>query len=273
MRACHSQKVQLRTNIELIWEYYLASQSPLVLLFDQSVAEMKQRLQLLADDSSDLQIEMSSDQSFSSARLQQGSVGFDIVWTQERPVLSGYRSVFLGILVPRKLTLLSISLTEDLAGGERVTPIAKALLVFGARIARQLSARAVMWTPAKIISDPVFFAENVENYAKGEIFPVLVTVDFDYEDNERKLRSAGLAWFSGQEIELSGGGLHGQDLVRRAVRLVHDIGTNGAVVAYQLVPDIDAEKVIELAPTPESNVLRCQICYKTDDTIQNISLL
>jgi hypothetical protein len=250
----------------------LASLAPLVLLFDQPLAEMKQKLRLLVDGSSDLAIEMASDQSFSSAKVQQGSVGFDIAWSHEQPVLSGYRSVFFGTLMPGKSTLLSVKLSEDLAGGERVAPIARALLVFGARIARQLSAQAVMWTPAKIISDPTFFAENVENYARGEIFPVLVTVDFDYEDAERKLLSTGLEWFAGQEIELGGSGLQGQDLVRRAVRLVHDISTNGAVDTHQRIPDIDADKLIELTPQPENNVLRCEILSKMDETIQVTSV-
>lgn len=246
----------------------MASLAPLVILFDQPLAEMMQRLRLLVDRSSDLAIEMASEQSSSPAKVQQGSVGFNIVWANEQPVLSGYRSVFLGTFAPEKSTLLAVSLTEDLAGGERVAPIAKALLVFGARIARQLSARAVMWTPAKIISDPIFFAENVENYAKGEIFPVLVTVDFDYEDGERKLLSTGLEWFAGQEIELGGSGLQGQDLVRRAVRLVHDIGTNGAITSHQRVPDLDADKVIEIALQADSNVVRCEIFSKTDDTVR-----
>lgn len=250
----------------------MLSASPLVLLFDKPVLELRQRLQLLADGSSDLQIEMSPDKSFLSAKVQQGSIGFDVVWSEEQPVLSGYRSVFFDTLAPGKSTLLSINLSEDLAGGERVAPVAKALLVFGARIARQFSAQAVMWTPAKIVSDPVFFAENVEKYDRGEVFPVLVTVDFDYEDDEQKLRSAGLAWFSGQEIELGGGGLQGQDLVRRAVRLVHDIGTNGAVGEHQFVPDIDIDKRIELTPLPKSNVLRCEICSRTDEITRVTSI-
>jgi hypothetical protein len=264
--------VSLRTKIELARECDLASLAPLIVLFDQPLSEVKDRLQRLVEDSSDLQIETCSDQSLWSAKVQQGSISFDVVWSEEEPVLSGYRSVFFGPLAPGQSTLLSISLGKDLAGGERVAPVAKALLVFGARIARQLFAQAVMWTPAKIISDPSFFAENVENYAKGEVFPVLVTVDFDYEDEERKLRSSGLEWFSGQEIELAGGGLTGQDLVRRAVRLVHDIATNGAVVAHQLVPDIDVDRVIELTSVPDSNVLRCEICSKTDSTIRVTSV-
>lgn len=255
-----------------MWGHDLSTEEPLVLLFDQPLADLRQQLQLLVDSSSDLAIEMSADQSFLSAKVQQGSVGFDVIWSEAQPVLTGYRSVFFGTLVPEKSVLLSVNLNQDLAGGERVAPIAKALLAFGARIARQLSAKAVMWTPAKIISDPAFFAENVENYAKGEIFPVLVTVDFDYEDEERSLRSSGLAWFSGQEIQLSGGGLQGQDLVRRAVRLVHDIGTNGAVASHQRVPDLDADKLIELTPQPESNVLLCEIFSKTDETARVTSV-
>jgi hypothetical protein len=266
--GCHNKKLSLRTKLELMQDYDLSTEAPLVLLFDQPLADLRHQLQLLVDDSSDLAIEMSSDQSFLSATVQQGSVGFDVIWSEAQPVLSGYRSVFLGTFAPEKSVLLSVNLTQDLAGGESVAPIVKALLVFGARVARQLSAQAVMWTPAKIISAPAFFAENVGNYAKGEIFPVLVTVDFDYADEERTLRTSGLAWFSGQEIELSGGGLHGQDLVRRAVRLVHDIGTNGAVVAHQQVPDLDADKVIDMVLQPDSNVLRCEISSKTDDAVR-----
>ena len=270
--ACHDQKLPLRTKIELVWGHDLSTDAPLILLFDQPLADLRQQLQLLVDNSSDLAIEKSSDQSFLSAKVQQGSVGFDVIWSEAQPVLSGYRSVFFGTVVPEKSVLLSVNLTQDLAGGERVAPIAKALLAFGARIARQLSAKAVIWTPAKIISDPKFFAENVENYVKGEIFPVLVTVDFDYEDDERILRSSGLAWFSGQEIQLSGGGLQGQELVRRAVRLVHDIGTNGAVVSQQRVTDLDADKVIEITFQSESNVLRCKIFSKTDETVRVTSV-
>lgn len=250
----------------------MATEAPLILLFDQPLADMWRQLQLLVDDSSDLAIEMASDQSFLSARVQHGSVGFDVMWSEAQPVLSGYRSVFFGTAVPKKSVLLSVNLSEDLKDGARVAPIAKALLVFGAMIARQLSAKAVMWTPGKIISNPNFFAENVENYAKGEIFPVLVTVDFEYKNEDRALYSSGLAWFSGQEIELSGGGLYGQDLVRRAVRLVHDIGTNGAVITHQRVPDLDADKVIEMTLQPDSNVLFCEILSKTDETVRATSV-
>lgn len=253
-------------------EYELVSSAPLIVMFDQPLSEMKLRFQSLVDASDDLLIEGSTDQSFSSEKIHHGSIGFDIIWSEEEPVLSGYRSVFFNASVSGKSTLLSVSLGENLAGGQLVAPIAKALLVFGARIASQLSAGAVMWTPAKIISNSAFFIENVENYAKGEVFPVLVTVDFDYEENERKLRSSGLAWFAGQEIELSGCDLHGQDLVRRAVRLVHDIATNGAIVLAQQVPDLDADKLIELTPVPDSQILRSEIYAKSDETIRATSV-
>jgi hypothetical protein len=174
----------------------------------------------------------------------------------------------LGPSMPVTVTALSVNLNSDLQGGERVTPIAKVMLAFGARLARELSAVAVMWTPGKIVSDPIFFAENVESYAKGEVFPVLVTVDFDYENDERTLRSIGLAWFSGQEFELRGCDLHGQDLVRRAVRLVHDIGTNGAVSVRQNVPDLNLENVIEMTPTQDGEVLLCEIISKSDSIMR-----
>jgi hypothetical protein len=246
----------------------LTSVAPLVILFNQPLSELKRQFQSLVESSVDLLIEASVDQTNSSLKVQEGSLGFDVDWSDEPPSLSGYRPVFLAPSAPKALSALSIKLNADIAGGERVAPIARAMLAFGARIVRQLSAAAVIWTPAKIVSDPVFFAENVENYANGEVFPVLVTVDFDYADDEYTLHSTGLSWFSGQEIELRGGNLHGQELVRRAVRLVHDIGTNGAVTGAQQVADLDPDKIIDMQPQQQGDVLICEIHSKSDAIVQ-----
>jgi hypothetical protein len=93
----------------------------------------------------------------------------------------------------------------------------------------------------------------------------LAAVDFDYQSDESVLHSAGLSWFSGQEIALQGGGLRGLELARRAVRLIHDIAVNGPVVAHQYVADLDDDFNIELSPpTNDDGVLMCQVRSKSD---------
>jgi len=152
-----------------------------------------------------------------------------------------------------------------LAGGERVAPIAQAFLAFGAKLAGDLSADAVVWNPARLVSEPGFFVETVNDYVGGGAFPVLATVDFEYHENEYRLQSQGLAWFSGQEIALAGAGAQGQELARRAVRLIHDIAVNGPIIMHQYVADLDTDLQIELAPTGEANsILNCHIRSKSD---------
>lgn len=199
-------------------------------------------------------------------RLHQGCLAFRINWSEDAPALSGFRTVFTGPYVPSQCSVLSIDIGDHLKGGQRSPPIAQALLALGAKLAGGLSSKSVKWNPGKLISDTEFFIECVDAYADGGAFPVLVTVDFDFSQDDDQLQSTGLAWFSGQEIILSGNDLRGQDLVRRAVRLVHDIATNGPVFQCQMVPDLDQENRIELVPQTDDSALLCRITSGTEQT-------
>jgi hypothetical protein len=48
-----------------------------------------------------------------------------------------------------------------------------------------------------------------------------------------------------------------QELIRRAIRLAHDLAINGAVEDAQEVADIDPDHVIELRPS--DTLLKCRI--------------
>lgn len=245
----------------------MSSIAPLQLLFEQPLDEVKQRFEALVESDAELAIEQQLHKSAKTLTLNKNPLGFTIGWAREKIRLSGYRAVFIEPQIAEPVTIMSIDLGPHIAGGERVQPIAKALLGLGADIAEKLSAIAVVWNPGKLIADTAFFAENVHAYVDGGVFPVLVTVDFDYLQDETQLNSTGLNWFAGQEIRLSGCGLSGQQLVRRAVRLVHDIATNGPVIMQQAVADLDDDKLLELTPGETDDILHCEIQSKVDAKI------
>lgn len=239
--------------------------APLQLLFRRPLSAVSELLQSMASNNLAMSPDFGRDRSVNSNVMQYGSLGFDVALTETVPSFSGFKAVFFDPQLSEMQCLLSVSLGSHLEGGERTAPVAQAFLAFGAMLAANLSADAVVWNPARLISEPAFYIDAVERYAAGGVFPVLVYVDLDYQNDETLLLSRGLSWFSGQEIALEGNGLRGQELTRRAVRLIHDMAVNGPVAAQQNVPDMDAACLIELNPAKgPDNVLRCHIRSRSD---------
>jgi hypothetical protein len=239
--------------------------APLQILFRSPLALVKEQLQSMTEFAQETIFIPGAESVHNGNAIQQGCLGYDLEWSEHVPDFSGYRAIFFDPQLSKMQTILSLSLGAHLAGGERIAPIAQAFLACGAKLAAFLSADAVVWNPARLVSEPGFFVETVNDYVAGGAFPVLAAVDFEYQDNEYRLQSQGLAWFSGQEIALAGAGAHGQDLARRAVRLIHDIAVNGPVMTHQYVDDLDDDLQIELIPAGDANaVLNCHIHSKSD---------
>jgi hypothetical protein len=152
---------------------------------------------------------------------------------------------------------LTIALGDNLLGGQFVAPIILNLLMLAEKVATGLGANAVAWTPAQLLSDTAYFATTVGDYAKGGAFPVLSTVKLLFSAGT--LQTIGLKWFAGQELELKGEGLSQAEMVRRAVRIVHDIATNGSVLASQDIPDLDQGQFVRLNPSPEGDQVFAEI--------------
>jgi hypothetical protein len=246
----------------------LSVTAPLLLLFDEGLEQVRRRFAALVENSPEYAMEEQIRSSGNFAILNKPPVGFEVGWAHGAVSLSGYRAVFADPPLGKSVTSLSIDFGPHLRAGGRSAPLARELLAVGADLAEKLAANLVVWNPGKLVSKEALFVESVQSYLNGGVFPVLVTVDFDYSSDESELRSTGLMWFSGQEIALAGCGLRGQQLVRRAVRLVHDIATNGAVVMAQKVSDLDDDKLIDLAFEPQSdNLLHCVIRSKLDAKI------
>lgn len=237
---------------------------PLQLLFDIPLLGLLRKFDEMLEAANDLFVDEPRGSSSQSFALRKDGLTFVVSVSDIVPSLSGYRPLFLTNDLTKAVSVISVELGANIAGGEKVPPIAKALLALGTDWSTQLSAIATLWNPAKLVSDPGFFAESVTGYTNGGAFPSLVTVDMEYSEDDGQLSSEGLSWFAGQEIALSGEGLDRRELTRRAVRIVHDLATNGPVLSDQTVPDIDNDKVVELTPNESHTFLCCKIISKTE---------
>jgi hypothetical protein len=242
----------------------LDATAPLQLLFDEPLASIKQKFAYLVEMQTDVFVDGSMGSHSAQIYMQRAGIGYVLTWSEGAPALTGYRPIFTDINASAMMTAVSIDFDADVEGGALVPPIAMALLELGQILATSLSSKAVVWNPAKLVADPIFYSDSVAGYAAGGAFPVLACVDFEYDDAQSMLCSTGLSWFADQEMQLSGAGMERSALTRRAVRLVHDVATNGAIIMQQYVPDLDDDKVIELVPDIESKLLRCEIQSKAD---------
>lgn len=242
----------------------LSDLPPLQLIFEQPVSVIQARLDEFLANNPVYWRDEDRNLHGSVQYIRHGCLSFEIDVSDRAADLAGFRPVFCQSFPSSTASLLAIDLGDGLAGGQRSPPIAASLLAFAATLAEALQCKAVKWNPGQLVSDPAFFIECIENYIENGTFAVLVTVDFEIADNDDILTSRGLSWFSGQEIELSGCGLSGSELVRRAVRLVHDIATKGPVFLRQHVPDLEPDRQIELIPPMAGEILQCRITAKSE---------
>jgi hypothetical protein len=161
---------------------------------------------------------------------------------------------------------IAIGLNGHVRGGERVPPVARALLSVGGVLADHLAADAVFWVPSGILSDARYFSEVADSYAKGGAFPTLPTIHFDYRDEGRVLSTSGLSWFAGQELKLTSRGqaLDKIELMKRAVRLTHDMAVNGPIIDNQVIADLDSNASITLTPNKSVAIVSAEVVLIQD---------
>lgn len=214
---------------------------PLLLLLNCDVATaMRQVSECIADD---LLIHIYSDSPANGPiwRVIYKAVTFGFEVGKVTTDICEYERVFCLGEPSSAASMLSIGLDANLAGGEKTAPIAAALLEIGAYLVRYLTPSVIAWSPGKIATDPTYFSDVVTDYVNGGAFPALAVVRFVFSPDDAAVRTEGLVWFSGQELELTGNGLTKADLARRAVRLIHDIAVNGPISGAEVVPDVTTD--------------------------------
>jgi hypothetical protein len=236
--------------------------APIILLFDAKSDEVMRKFNaLIATDDEILNYEGVASAGPNWRLLYRGAE-FRVSFDANAMNTDGFTKIFCDSDVAVTKSRLTISLGNNLLGGQFVAPIALNLLIFAKNVAMRLGANAVAWTPSQLLSDASYFATTVEEYANGGAFPVLSTVRLQVSDGT--LQTMGLNWFAGQELELKGEGLSQAELVRRAVRIVHDIATNGSLLVSQDIPDLDQGQLVRLNPSLEGDQVYAEIISEMD---------
>ena len=238
----------------------------LLLLFEVSQEEVRSRFDELLSKSTDIDLGQAERSGDSGSVLVFRGLTFQCEWNPKGTLVSERRKVFSTLCDEAVRSVLAVSPHAHIAGGLAVPEIAKVFLQFGAICALTLGAVAVVWRSTALQSSADYFAEVVESYVAGGVFPVLPIVDFAFEESGL-VRSKGLMEFCGQEFELRSDLSDQHELIRRAIRLAHDLATNGAVESSQDVPDLDVSYLMRLAPSDDGKLLHCRIISKTEQIV------
>lgn len=116
-----------------------------------------------------------------------------------------------------------------LAGGEAMIPVVRSEMWLAAQLCELPGVAAVGWSPARALSSPVHFRKAVSAWLDGGVFPGLGLAALN-PTAEGGLESEGLAFFTGQELQLD------PDLAqdkaegaKLALRLMHELVEAGGI--------------------------------------------
>ena len=237
-------------------ENLLKSFGPLRLLVPTAAAETADLLRKAAT-TSDLITISGGEPDQIGCNIQCKGVQLNISVETDAGDISGFKNVFCNIDQNLVGSAVSIQLGNHVEGGDRVAPILKAMLSAAAIIGQITGAFGVMWVPARTISGFDFYVRGVTDYDEGGVFPVLALVNFKKCD-DGNVRSTGLEWLTGQELVAAQSNWSDAELMRRIVRVAHDLAVGGAVTGETELPGIEAGERIILTPDIANRTLKMQ---------------
>lgn len=177
---------------------------------------------------------------YSGASFQCYMADFQTEWRD-------YRAIFCNPDWGSLNSGLAINFGDHVGAGRMSPAVVAHLLELAGHLGEILDAAAVLWNPARILSGFPYFSEAIGQYRAGGAFPVLALVDFTVVASGG-LISNGLSWFSGQELVVESDGLSVTELMRRAVRISHDIAVNGPIETAMEIQGLTEYERIKLTP-------------------------
>lgn len=220
---------------------------PLTLLMGDDPVEVLARLRPLLEADTEFTLPHTGAQHASSFEIVYRGVSLQLAIGAPIEGMAGLKNIFCNLDPASIRSGIDIGLGDHVAGGERVPAILQGLLGLAQILGSSLGAVAVMWHPAQIVSGFGYFSETVSDYLAGGAFPVLAMVNFKGEADET-INSRGLSFLAGQELQIVARGMEQSEMMRRVVRVVHDIATNGPVLEAVKLGGVEPGEVIELQP-------------------------
>ena len=171
--------------------------------------------------------------------------------------IRGFKNIFCNVDEALIGSVISIGLGDHLEGGERVPAVVKGMLSASVIIGQMTDAFAAMWLPANTLSGFDYFARVVREYSEGGVFPVLALVNFKKSADDW-IRSSGLEWLAGQELVVAPSYLSDSELMRRIVRVAHDLAVGGAMTSANELSGLEDDESIMLVPEVGQRILNMQ---------------
>lgn len=127
-----------------------------------------------------------------------------------------------------RLEAVTLRPGPHLVGGGSMLPVTRGLASLAARLSELPGGAAVIWHPARCLSDAKPFRDGVQRWCKGGAFPGLGLVALAVEP-DGALLSEGLTLFIGQELRIEPELALDREAAatRLAVRLLHRLAENG----------------------------------------------
>ena len=237
--------------------------APVTLLIADSAPAVRTALRSLLDNDPEISLAHDDSKEGWAGEVVFRGLSFSVAINAHSMPLTHLKSIFCNLDTALIGCDIDIMLGEHVAGGERVPAIIQGLLGFVSKLGTASNAAATVWHPAKIMSGFPYFAEAVADYLDGGAFPVLAMVNFKAAD-DGLINSTGLAFLAGQELQAISDGLDEQELMRRIVRVVHDVAVNGSVNEPAKLGGIEPDEIIQLQPLPEMGRLLMKVCSTLD---------
>lgn len=148
----------------------------------------------------------------------------------------------------KPLSGIGITLTEHITSGMGNGTINRALLQLARHVGQSIKANSIIWRPAQLHIGFDYFAGAIEHYIAGGPFPVLVQIAIS-ETPDGDLQTSGLSYFAGQEIRMTAPANYApNEVVKRLVRIAHDIATNGKIDEETEVEGFIAGETLFITP-------------------------
>lgn len=234
--------------------------APLTLLLSGSALEAETKLRSLLETDSEISLAHAVLGNGSNFEIVFRGVTFKLAITSNVPDLAGLKRIFCNLDPALVGCAVDLSLGNHVAGGERVPAIIQTMLGAARKSGASLGALGTIWHPADIVSGFSYFSEAVADYVEGGAFPALVLVNF--KDDGGVITSKGLALLSGHELQVGTSDMDQSEMMRRVVRVVHDIATNGPVHSAVKLAGIEPGEVVELEPLPDSGLLKMNAYFR-----------
>jgi len=153
----------------------------------------------------------------------------------------------------------SISLGAETKINRHRTLTNQTLLLLSQKIGQAVLAANVAWLPSGVNVGFPFFEEALADYISDDLFPALLQVRYS-ELTDNKLRTVGLNYFAGQELEIQLPiGYPISKAVKILLRIVVDIVTNGRVNQDLYVDGLNADEKLYLRPTADHRLVMIEL--------------